>query len=126
MDGHKSHHSTDFELYYTDHGIITLYMPAHSSHKLQPLNVNCFRALKRAYSKAIKGLMHTHITHISKEDFFPAFYTTHIKSITKSNIRGGFRGASLVPYDPGYVISQLNAKFHTPTPSGTSSSLPTL
>jgi hypothetical protein len=126
MDGHESHHSTDFELYCTDHGIITLCMPAHSSHKLQPLDVGCFRALKRAYSKAIEGLMRTHITHISKEDFFTAFHTAHIESITESNIRGGFRGAGLVPYDPEYVISQLNTKFHTPTPPGTSSGLPAL
>lgn len=126
MDGHESHHSTDFELYCTDHGIITLCMPAHSSHKLQPLDVGCFRALKRAYSKAIEGLMRTHITHISKEDFFQAFHTAYIELMTKSNIKGGFQGASLVPYDPEYVISQLNAKFYTPTPPKTSSSLPAL
>lgn len=126
MDGHESHHSTEFELYCRENSIITLCMPAHSSHKLQPLDVGCFRALKRSYGKAIENLMRGYVTHISKEDFFPAFYTAHLESMTESNIKGGFRGSGLIPYDPEYVISQLDAKLHTPTPPGSSSGLPTL
>lgn len=126
LDGHESHHSTDFELFCKDNNIVTLCMPAHSSHKLQPLDVGCFRALKRSYGKAIEGLMRSHTTHISKEDFFPAFHAAHIESMTESNIKGGFRGAGIVPYNPEYVISQLDAKLHTPTPPGTSAGLPTL
>ena len=37
LDGHGSHHSTEFEIFCQDHNIITLCMPAHSSHILQPL-----------------------------------------------------------------------------------------
>jgi hypothetical protein len=83
-------------------------MPPHSSHKLQPLDVGCFRALKRSYGTEIEKLMRAHITHISKEDFFPAFYNAFRTAMTESNIRGGFRGSGLVPYDPDYVISQLD------------------
>ncbi|KJK73585.1 hypothetical protein H634G_11152 [Metarhizium anisopliae BRIP 53293] len=39
MDGHESHHSTEFELFCKEHQIITLCMPSHSSHILQPLDV---------------------------------------------------------------------------------------
>lgn len=125
LDGHESHHSTDFELYCKDHNIITLCIPAHSSHKLQPLDVRCFRALKRSYGTEIEKLMHAHITHISKEDFFPAFYAAFRTALTESNIRGGFRGTGLVPYDPQHVISQLDIQLSTPTPPPTSSDLPT-
>ena len=38
----------------------------------------------------------------------PAFYTAFHTALTESNIRGGFRGSGLVPYDPDYVISQLD------------------
>ena len=34
LDGHESHHSTEFELYCQSHDIITHCMPAHSSHLL--------------------------------------------------------------------------------------------
>lgn len=124
LDGHESHHSYDFETYCKENNIITLCMPAHSSHKLQPLDVGCFRALKRSYGQEIEKLMRAHITHISKEDFFPAFYAAFRTSFSESNVQGGFRGSGLVPYDPEYVISQLDVKLHTPTPPGTSSGLP--
>ena len=69
LDGYESHHSTDFELYCKEHKIITVCMPAHSSHLLQPLDVGCFRPLKQAYSRQVEELMRTHITHISKLEF---------------------------------------------------------
>ncbi|KZL83982.1 transposase [Colletotrichum incanum] len=124
LDGHESHHSVDFELHCKEHKIITLCMPAHSSHKLQPLDVGCFSPLKRAYGKEIEGLMRAHITHIAKEDFLPAFYKAYDAAMTKSNIQAGFRATGLVPYDPEYLISQLDTKLRTPTPPGSSAGLP--
>ena len=120
LDGHESHQSADFQLYCQQNGIITLYMPAHSSHKLQPLDIACFRPLKRAYGDEISNLMRTYITHITKEEFFPALYKAHTKAITESNIKSGFRGAGLVPFNPTYVILQLDTKLQTPSPPGTS------
>jgi DDE superfamily endonuclease len=99
LDGHESHHSTEFELFCKENKIITLCMPPHSSHLLQPLDVGCFGPLKVAYGKQIEGLMRAHITHIAKEDFFPAFYAAHQSAMIEQNIRGGFRGAGLVPFD---------------------------
>jgi hypothetical protein len=39
IDGHKSHQSAEFQHYCEEHNIITLCMPAHSSHILQPRDV---------------------------------------------------------------------------------------
>ncbi|KAH7464397.1 hypothetical protein FOMA001_g17659 [Fusarium oxysporum f. sp. matthiolae] len=47
LDGHESHHSVEFEEYCKENKIITLCMPAHASHLLQPLDVGCFGPLKR-------------------------------------------------------------------------------
>ena len=117
LDGHESHHSTDFELYCKNNNIITLCMPAHSSHILQPLDVGYFSPLKIAYGKHIEGLMRAHITHVTKEDFFPAFYAAYQATMTEKSIEGGFRGAGLIPFDPERVISKLDVRFKTPTPS---------
>ncbi|KAM5528987.1 transposase [Fusarium oxysporum f. sp. phaseoli] len=54
LDGHESHHSANFERYCQDNKIITLCMPAHSSHLLQPLDVWCFGPLKMAYGREIE------------------------------------------------------------------------
>jgi hypothetical protein len=60
--------------------------------------------------------MRAGITHISKEDFFPVFLVAFQESMTGKNIRGGFKGAGLVPLDPKSVISKLDVKLRTPTP----------
>ena len=90
LDGHESHHSTNFELYCKANNIIILCMPPHSSHILQPLDVGCFGPLKQSYSQQIENLMWASITHITKEDFFPAFFTVFQDSFTAKNIQGGF------------------------------------
>ncbi len=117
LDGHESHHSPEFENYCIDNDIITICMPPHSSHLLQPLDVGCFSVLKRAYSKEIEKMMRNHITHITKPDFFLAFYNAFHATFSPENVRGGFRGAGLVPLDPQKVISQLDIKLRTPTPT---------
>jgi hypothetical protein len=117
LDGHGSHHSTEFELYCKENDIITLCMPPHSSHLLQPLDIGCFGPLKAAYGKQIEALMRTSVTHIAKEDFLVAFYAAHLATMTKENILGGFRGAGLIPFHPERVISQLDLRLRTPTPS---------
>jgi hypothetical protein len=61
--------------------------------------------------------MRCSITHISKTEFFPAFYAAFQAAITESNIKGGFRGAGLAPFDPESVISKLDVKLRTPTPA---------
>jgi hypothetical protein len=126
MDGHESHHSTEFELFCKDHKIITLCMPPHSSHILQPLDVGCFGPLKKAYGREIEGLMKAHITHITKTDFLPAFFAAFQAAMTEKNIMGGFRGAGLVPFDPESVLSRLDVNVRTPSPVEGGIELPTL
>ena len=116
VDGHESHLSLDFHQYCKANQIISLCMPAHSSHLLQPLDVGCFGPLKQAYGRQAEGLMRNRINHITKHEFLPCFKEAYNKAITSSNIQGGFRGAGLVPFDPQRVISTLNVKLRTPSP----------
>ena len=116
LDGHGSHLSAEFEAYCKEHNIITLCLPAHSSHITQPLDVGCFGPLKRAYGHEINAFVKAHINHITKVEFLIAFKAAYKASITESNIKGGFRGAGLVPFDPQTVISKLDVKLRTPTP----------
>ncbi|KAL2885580.1 hypothetical protein HOO65_070042 [Ceratocystis lukuohia] len=116
FDGHESHHSVDFEKHCKDNNIITLCLPHHSSHILQPLDIGCFGPLKKAYGKEIEHLIRCSIPHVSKTDFFAAFHAAHQATMTERNIKGGFRGAGLVPSDPESVISKLDVWIQTPTP----------
>jgi hypothetical protein len=91
-------------------------MPAHISHLLQPLDVGCFGPLKKAYGREIEYLIRCYITHISKTEFFSAFHAAFQATFTESNIRGGFKGAGLAPFNPENVISKLDVQLRTPTP----------
>ncbi|KFZ25170.1 hypothetical protein V502_00351, partial [Pseudogymnoascus sp. VKM F-4520 (FW-2644)] len=87
LDGHKSHHSSNFEDYCQENNIITLCMPPHSSHFLQPLDVGCFGPLKTLYSKQIEKMMRMQITHITKDNFFAAFLKAFNASITEKKYK---------------------------------------
>jgi hypothetical protein len=93
-------------------------MPAYASHLLQPLDIGCFAVLKQAYGRQIEHLIRYSITHILKTEFFNAFYAAFKATFTKSNIRGGFKGTRLAPFNPENVISKLNIQLQTPTPPG--------
>jgi hypothetical protein len=91
-------------------------MPPHSSHLLQPLGVGCFGLLKKAYGREMEHLMRRSITHITKTEFFPAFYTAHQATFTESNIKGGCKGAGLIRFDPEHITLKLDIQLRTPTP----------
>jgi hypothetical protein len=62
--------------------------------------------------------------HITKDDFFPAFKAAFEAIFIEKNVKGGFRGAGLVPFNPEAVISKLDVKLQMPTPPGTSDGPP--
>jgi DDE superfamily endonuclease len=120
LDGHSSHVTPEFDLFAKEHLIITLCMPPHSSHLLQPLNVNCFAVLKRLYRRQIEGLMRNGVNHIDKQDFLEAYYNAHIETMNQANIKSSFAATGVLPYDPERVLSKLNTQLRTPTPPPTS------
>ena len=116
LDGHGSHHTGEFEEYCRNHSIITLCMPAHLSHILQPLDVGCFGPLKTAYGSQVEGLMRLGVNHISKEEFLPAYLRAHYSSFSIKSIQAGFAATGLVPDDPDRVLSNLDPVVRTPSP----------
>lgn len=120
IDGHESHVSAAFEAFCKEKRIVTVSMPPHSSHLLQPLDVGCFSPLKRAYGCEIEGFIKSFVTHITKAEFLIAFQAAFSKVFTYANVKAGFQGAGLVPFDPERVISKLDVKLSTPSPTGTS------
>jgi len=116
IDGHESHKSLAFQDLCEENKIITLCMPPHSSHILQPLDVGCFAPLKRAYSKEIRVLATNHVSHIDKKAFIASFAKVFEPAFSKANIQSSFRATGLVPYNPLVVLSKLEIKPRTPTP----------
>jgi hypothetical protein len=116
LDNHESHVSIEFRSFCKENNIVLLWMPPHSSHLLQPLDVGCFSPLKTAFSKQNQGLIRNHIFHVKKEDFLATFQTAFMATFTTANIKAGFRGSGIHPFDPGAVLSKLDRLPKSPTP----------
>ncbi|KAK1845368.1 pogo transposable element with krab domain [Colletotrichum chrysophilum] len=116
IDGHESHLSAEFDDYCKQNNIITVSMPAHSSHLLQPLDIALYSPLKRAYGDEINLFIRASINHITKSEFFIAFHQAHNKVFNEENIRSAFQGAGISPWDPDHVIKKLDVHLRTPTP----------
>jgi hypothetical protein len=114
FDGHNSHKTAKFNDLCAENNIYTLCLPQHLSHRLQPLDVGCISLLKTAYGRQIDNLATSYISHITALEFLPAFRAAFYETFTESNIRGGFQGAGLVPFDPDTVLSTLKVVARTP------------
>jgi 4-hydroxybenzoate polyprenyltransferase len=56
LDGHGSHETTDFMWECFQNNIHLLFLPPHTSHVLQPLDLSVFSPLKHAYRKRLGAL----------------------------------------------------------------------
>ena len=116
LDGHESYKLLSFQELCEENKIITLCMPPHSSHILQPLDVGCFAPLKRAYSKEIRALALDHIGRIDKKAFIATFARVFKQAFLKANITASFKATGLVPNNLLVVLLKLDVKVRTPTP----------
>jgi hypothetical protein len=73
LNSHGSHVTAEFNRYCLNNLIAVLYMPPHSSHLLQPLNVGCFAVLKSAYSRLVEQKMGLSVNHINKVEFLTLY-----------------------------------------------------
>src|SRR5450432_3876369 len=115
LNGHGSHITPEFDLFAKEHSIITLCMPPHLSHLLQPLDVGCFAVLKRLYGRQIEGLIRNRVNHIDKQDFLEVYYAARTETMNQANIQSSFAATGVLPYDPERVLSKLNTQLRTPT-----------
>lgn len=98
LDGHGSHETTEFLWRCLEYNIYLLFLPAHTSHVLQPLDLTVFSALKRAYRKELQKLSSLiDSTPIGKRNFLVCYQKARQESITPSNIKSGWRTTGLWP-----------------------------
>lgn len=72
-DGHSSHTQGVFIIYCHRYKIIILYLPPHSSHYLQPLDVGVFSGAKKRYNTMIQKRAEKGKVAIKKEHFLEMY-----------------------------------------------------
>jgi len=107
-DGHDSHISAQFVRYCIDHRIVVFLLPPHASHILQPLDVGVFGPLKTAMATHLSRLLATEIARLQKVEWVDKYIPARVRSITVSNIQGGWRGAGLFPLNRHRILRTLS------------------
>jgi hypothetical protein len=118
LDGHSSHATPEFDQFCTENKIISLCMPPHTSHLLQPLDVGCFSPLKAAYGHEVSELARQGVFHIDKLDFLWIYTRIRLTALSDQNIKAGFQATGLIPFSPERVLTSLTV-VRTPSPPGT-------
>jgi hypothetical protein len=119
LDGHGSHVPIDFMILCKEHKIHLLYLPAHASHLLQPLDLAPFSVLKTRYRRQISDLSALDdAAPVKKERFVVAYNQAREEGLSSRVIRAGWRAAGLSPYNPSLVLSssQIVGRPVTPPP----------
>ena len=120
LDGHGSHVQDQFMFECFKHHVHLLYLPAHTSHILQPLDLAIFSPLKASYRKwAHKLFIQTDTSAMGKSGFISCLYEARVEALTGYNIKADWRAAGLWPLNPrkplrsNQLLPQQNQASHS-------------
>ncbi|KAF8252864.1 CENP-B protein, partial [Wilcoxina mikolae CBS 423.85] len=94
-DGHGSHITYDFVSYCENNHIIVYCLPPHSTHLLQPLDIELFALLQSHYSKAVKDYFLATDVDISRDTFYPLYKKARTAAYTSSSIASAFKACGI-------------------------------
>ena len=122
-DGHNSHLNMAFLDWCHHHRILVLIFPPHSTHRLQPLDVTCFRSIAQLYSKYLNEWLTTTqgLVGMGKRDFWRIFKPAFDGAFRSEVIESGFKQTGLWPLDPDQVLQHVDRFISDGRPSSTHS-----
>ena len=98
LDGHGSHETVEFMYLCYQHKIHLLFLPPHTSHVLQLLDLSVFSPLKHYYRKQVGFLsLLTDSSPVGKQNFLSCYQRAREQALTASNIKGGWKATGLWP-----------------------------
>ena len=98
VDGHGSHTSDEFMTICYLNNVHLLFLPAHTSHVLQPLDLGCFSSLKTAYRRLVsEHTALTDTTKVGKANFLEFYAKAREIGLREENIRSGWKATGLYP-----------------------------
>ena len=96
-DGHDSHISVKFVAHCIENNICLFLLLPHSSHLLQPLDVDIFSPLKTAVSADLDRLIRIGVTRLEKAEWVESYIKARPNAFTEKNIQAGWHHSGLVP-----------------------------
>ena len=106
-DGYGSHLTHEFVEFCEKTNIITFFLPPHTSHFLQPLDVGVFHAYKHWHSEAVADATYSGCGKFTKVEFLHALGAIRKKTFKQRTIQHGFQKTGIVPFNPSIVLDQM-------------------
>jgi 4-hydroxybenzoate polyprenyltransferase len=128
LDGHGSHETTEFMYLCYQHNVYLLFLPPHTSHVLQPLDLSVFSSLKSHYRKEVGYLtLLTDSSPIGKQNFLACYQKARKEALAAKIIKNGWKATGLWPKSMAKpLMSPLlleNSNMAKKTPTHTSQAL---
>ena len=113
LDGHESHIKYDVRELAVKHKIEIAKLPAHTTHILQPLDVEIMKPMKGLYDQAAHSLFLKERRYIKKIDFPSLGEVLNLNMPLMALDRNAIEDSSLLPSEP--FTSQLSSPSQNPT-----------
>jgi hypothetical protein len=99
----------DFIEYCYEHRILLAVLPPHSTHTLQPLDVEMFGPLSSAYLTELGNYLHRshRILPIVKGDFFELFWRAYCRTFKPQATRKSFETTGIHPANPEVILKRF-------------------
>ncbi|KAI5825769.1 DDE-domain-containing protein, partial [Schizophyllum commune Tattone D] len=100
MDGHKSHETYEVLRLARENNIILYSLPAHTTHKLQPLDVGVFGTFKTKWRDEVRKYIQVYKHDMPRADFLRMYMTIRQEVFSPTVIEAAFRDTGLWPFNP--------------------------
>ncbi|KAI1000494.1 hypothetical protein K3495_g7701 [Podosphaera aphanis] len=110
MDGHGSHRTTEILWICKQNNIGLLFLPAHSSHVLQPLDLGVLAPLKSRYRSQMADVTKfDNVSAVKKQKFVTCFHDARIDTLNPRLLKSGGKAAGVFPWSPekGIKLAQV-------------------
>ncbi len=104
LDGHKSHVSGEFQWECLQNNMHPIYLPAHASYRLQPLDVGPFSPLGQYYGKAVQQYTPTGYATLNRATFANIYNKVREEAFSERNIRAGWRRTGIWPRNKDRIL----------------------
>jgi hypothetical protein len=100
FDGHKTHLSLPFIQLARANQVSVIKLPSHTTNRLQPLDVSCFKPLKTAWDKElVRKQRESGFRHLSKSDFVDSLCSIWGGALKPDSVKAGFEKTGIFPMD---------------------------
>ncbi|KIL61811.1 hypothetical protein M378DRAFT_82050, partial [Amanita muscaria Koide BX008] len=105
-DGHRSHETVRLRQLAEVHGIHLFCLPAHTTHRLQPLDVGIFGPLQRAWQQCCNQYLEEHGQGILKKDVIREYMKARESAFKEETIIHAWKKTGMCPLNPGIFTEE--------------------